>query len=388
MPADKSATPSADRPIKVLLVDDQPIVAEAVKRMLAGETDMDFHYCADPSRAVSEALQFSPTVILQDLMMPDIDGLTLVQWYRAHPKLRDIPLIVLSSREEATTKAEAFALGANDYLVKLPDRIELIARIRYHSRGYIALLQRNEAYRALTADLAQAAEYVMSLLPKPITGAGITTEWRYIPSAQLGGDSLGYHWIDAENFAMYVLDVSDHGVGVALFSVSALDAIRGEALPHVDFRVPEEVLGGLNQSFQMHEHNNLFFTCWYGVYHLPTRKLRYASGGHPPALLISNGEAPQQLLTSNPIIGAFPQAVFTGGCTLVKPGSCLYVYSDGVYEVGTPEGTIWGLEGLEDFLRQQPGGLADLDALHAYVQSIHGRAVLEDDFSILRVAFP
>lgn len=374
--------------IKVLLVDDQAIVGETVKRMLAGETDMALHYCPDPSRAIPEALQFAPTVILQDLVMPDIDGLTLVRWYRAHPKLREVPLIVLSSREEAITKAEAFAQGANDYLVKLPDRIELIARIRYHSRGYIAMLQRNEAYQALAADLAQAAEYVMSLLPKPLADGTVRSEWRYIPSAQLGGDSFGHHWIDPENFAMYLLDVSGHGVGAALFSMSALDSIRCQALPHVDFRAPEEVLAGLNQAFQMRQHNNLFFTCWYGVYHIPSRTLRYASGGHPPALLISSAGALQPLLTGNPIIGAFPQLPFRGACTLVEPGSHLYIYSDGVYEIEGPDGVMWDLEGFQDFLKRQPGSVSDLDALHAYVQNMHGSTVLDDDFSIMLIEFP
>ena len=69
--------------------------------------------------------------------------------FREHEATRETPLIVLSTKEEPKIKAEAFALGANDYLVKLPDRLELLARIRYHSKGYINLLQRNEAYRAL-----------------------------------------------------------------------------------------------------------------------------------------------------------------------------------------------------------------------------------------------
>ena len=95
------------------------------------------------------ANEFAPTVILQDLVMPDIDGLMLVRFFRANAATRDIPLIVLSTKEEPKTKAEAFACGANDYLVKLPDKIELLARIRYHSKGYIGLLERNDAYRAL-----------------------------------------------------------------------------------------------------------------------------------------------------------------------------------------------------------------------------------------------
>ena len=205
--------------IRVLLVDDQAMVGETVRRMLAPEADIIFQYCQDPTRAVPTAVEWSPTVILQDLVMPEVDGLDLVRFFRAHPKLRDIPLIVLSSKEEAVTKAEAFALGANDYLVKLPDRIELVARIRYHSQGYINLLQRNEAYQALLAsqqklanEVARAAEYVISLLPTPISGGDVTTAWRYVPSATLGGDSFGYHWIDGEHFAFYLLDVCGHGL--------------------------------------------------------------------------------------------------------------------------------------------------------------------------------
>src|SRR6202035_2237564 len=138
--------------------------------------------------------------------MPEIDGLTLVKMFRANDKTRETPLIVLSTKEEATTKAEAFAVGANDYVVKLPDRLELLARIRYHSKGYINLLQRNEAYQALQAsqkmlakDVAQAAKYVYSLLPDKLKKGDIRTDWRFIPSADLGGDSFGYDWVDEDH---------------------------------------------------------------------------------------------------------------------------------------------------------------------------------------------
>jgi len=133
--------------VTVLLVDDQMIIGEAVRRMLADEKDIDFHYCQDATQAIKMAERISPTVILQDLVMPEIEGLTLARYFRANEATRDVPLIVLSSKEEPVTKARAFALGANDYVVKLPDRLELLARIRYHSKGYINLLERNEAYK-------------------------------------------------------------------------------------------------------------------------------------------------------------------------------------------------------------------------------------------------
>ncbi|MCC6822459.1 MAG: response regulator [Verrucomicrobia subdivision 3 bacterium] len=141
--------PPSEYHVMVLLVDDQAMVCEAIRRALASEADIDFHYCADAREALTLATQIRPTVILQDLVMPGLDGLTLVNQFRANPATREIPIIVLSTNENPQVKGQAFALGANDYLVKLPDRIELIARIRYHSRAYLNQLQRDAAYRAL-----------------------------------------------------------------------------------------------------------------------------------------------------------------------------------------------------------------------------------------------
>jgi putative two-component system response regulator len=125
----------------VLLVDDQRIIAEALRRVLATERDIALHICTTPADAVDTAVRVAPTVILQDLVMPNADGMDLVLAYRAHSSTSQIPVIVLSANEEAAAKAEAFARGADDYLVKLPDPVELIARIRYHSRAYRASLQ-------------------------------------------------------------------------------------------------------------------------------------------------------------------------------------------------------------------------------------------------------
>lgn len=147
----------------VLLVDDQAMVGEAVRRELEPEQDIDFHYCAKPDEAVAVAERTRPTVILQDLVMPGIDGLTLVRRYRANPATRDIPIIVLSTKEDPLMKSAAFAAGANDYLVKLPDTIEMVARIRYHSRSYLNLQQRDEAYRALRQSQQQLLETNLEL---------------------------------------------------------------------------------------------------------------------------------------------------------------------------------------------------------------------------------
>ncbi len=156
-------TPADGYTAMVLLVDDQVMIAEAVRRALSGEPNIEFHFCSDPAQAAAIAESISPTLILQDLVMPNFDGLELVREYRARKATHNIPVIVLSSREEPKTKGDAFAAGANDYIVKLPDRIELIARIRYHTRAYLNLLQRDAAYRALHVSQRQLMEANLEL---------------------------------------------------------------------------------------------------------------------------------------------------------------------------------------------------------------------------------
>ncbi len=135
--------------ITVLLIDDQPMVAEAVRRSLEGEGDIDFHYCADPTKAIQTANSIQPTLILQDLIMPEVNGLMMVKFFRVNQQTAKVPIIVLSTKEEPEVKSEAFRVGVNDYIVKLPDKIELIARIRYHSQAYINYMQKEEAFCAL-----------------------------------------------------------------------------------------------------------------------------------------------------------------------------------------------------------------------------------------------
>ncbi|CAB3856408.1 MAG: diguanylate cyclase [Achromobacter mucicolens] len=196
----------------VLLVDDQVMVGEAIRRALVPEANIDFHYCSDPYKALSVAIQTRPTVILQDLVLPGVDGLSLVREYRGHPVTRDIPIIVLSTKEDPAIKSAAFAAGANDYLVKLPDSIELIARIRYHSRSYMALVQRDEAYQALRQSQQQLLESNMELRrltnSDGLTGLGnrryfdeyLNAEWQ-----RAGRDSreISMLMIDVDHFKSY-----------------------------------------------------------------------------------------------------------------------------------------------------------------------------------------
>ena len=201
-----------DDTMRVLLVDDQLIIVEAVRRMLAGHSDIEFHYVTDPRAARAAALRLRPSVILQDLVMQGGDGFDLIRSYMEDEVLRDVPVIVLSTKEEAKLKAHAFAVGAHDYLVKLPDELELVARIRHHSDGYISRLQRDAAWHSLRAsqdELARANEELRRLAALDgLTGIAnrrrfdeaLQAEWQ---RGRRNGSPLALLLCDVDHFKLY-----------------------------------------------------------------------------------------------------------------------------------------------------------------------------------------
>lgn len=197
MPGKMLAEDQGDDPqetVTVLLVDDQPVIAMMVRKMLAVDPAIALHVCTEATEAVAHARQVRPTVILQDLVMPEANGLDLVLAYRSMPETRDIPIIVLSSNDEPAMKKSAFAIGANDYLVKLPEPIELVARIRYHSRAYMALVERDNAYRALR--LSQQKLLLSNLELQRLTNSdGLTG----LPNRRSFNDYLARAWATSQS---------------------------------------------------------------------------------------------------------------------------------------------------------------------------------------------
>jgi sigma-B regulation protein RsbU (phosphoserine phosphatase) len=128
----------------------------------------------------------------------------------------------------------------------------------------------------LAAEINEAADYILSALPPELNGE-IVARWKHVPSTALGGDAFGYHWVDADHLAIYLLDVCGHGVGSALMSVSAINDLRSQSLKGADFKKPSSVLCSINNAYLMEHHNNKFFTMWYGVYDRNSHTLTYAS---------------------------------------------------------------------------------------------------------------
>jgi serine phosphatase RsbU (regulator of sigma subunit) len=263
--------------------------------------------------------------------------------------------------------------------------LQVGGRFLKHERRSRKEVERDEE---LKRDLDKARNYVTSLLPAPIHAGPVRTDWCYVPSTQLGGDAFSYGRLDDEHVLAYLIDVSGHGVGAAMHSVTVLNVLRQRALPNTDFHDPAQVLASLNAMFQMDDHDGMYFTAWYGVYSLRTRRLAYASAGHHPAYLYAPGGEVAPLRTPALMIGGAPNAKYRTETVDVPAGAALYLFSDGVFEVTTRDGRLCA---IDEFLPLLAGVDAEVPGetarVHAAVRAMSKPGSLDDDFSLLLIRF-
>ncbi len=329
-----------------------------------------------------------PALIICDWMMPLMDGLEVCQRVKADPELSTTFFILLTSKRSLSDRVEGLDTGADDFLAKPIELAELQARVRAALRLQQLTQDLQIQKQRLEAELSEASDYVQSLLPAPMQHP-VTIDSCFIPSRQLGGDCYDYTWISPNHLVVFLLDMSGHGLGAALPSVSILNLLRSRSLNGVDFHQPQQVLSALNKIFQMGDQGDKYFTLWYGIYNLADRNLRYASAGHPPAILLNrNGTTSQLLRLKTPgfPIGMFPDAKFICHSQQIDPGSQLYIFSDGVYELHQGNGEIWGLEQFETLLkglhnRQQNQIATVLERLRLH----NGSPMFQDDVSLIQL---
>lgn len=389
----------------ILIVDDVPKNLQVVGKIL----DQNNYEVAvaDSAEAALEVLKnIIPDLILLDVMMPDIDGYELCELIKKQKKLKNIPVIFLTAQTDVDNIVRGFEVGGVDYITKPFNFREFLARIKTHlelknAREQIErnskiihefnelLIQSNrdkdKYLDVINNELESAAEYVSSLLPEVITSGSIKTDWLFIPSQRLGGDSFGYRQIDEDNFMIYLLDVCGHGIRSALHSVTILNVLNSRNLARTDFRNPDEVLNSLNNMFQMSEHNDLFFSIWYGVYNHRHKILKYAGAGHPPVLLFDEHNDIHKLVSKNALLGVIPDLKINSVKIEIKNKAKLYLYSDGAYEILKPNGKHWSVEEFTDIVKKNVTEKLKIRHIYDECLRINDNKNLSDDFSLLKV---
>jgi len=380
---------------KILIVDDDPVIQLVLRKTLQGQ-GYDVITANDGEQGIEQAYQNKPALVICDWLMPGIDGIEVCRQMKAAPQLANIFFILLTSRSDLGDRVLGLDSGADDFLVKPVEVGELLARVRSGLRLYQAAQQLQDLAQDLQhqkdhleAELFEAGDYIRSLLPAPLTG-GIRSEALFIPCKQLGGDCFDYYWLDPDYLMVYLLDVSGHGLGAALLSVSIQNLLRSQALPDINFYRPDDVLRGLNEMFQMTEQHPRYFSLWYGVYNRAQQRLTYASAGHPPAVLISGDFATgdiqvQQLKTRGAPIGMLSNTKYNSAFCQFNLPSRLIIFSDGSYEFKQPNGEFWSIEQFIELLTRHACSNQSLSRILTEIQQLAGTETFEDDFSLLEL---
>lgn len=392
---------------KILIVDDDPMLRTILKRTLQNQ-GYDVIIATNGEEGITQAKLNNPALIICDWIMEPMDGLEVCRRIKSEPQLSTTFFILLtakgkgSDKEAVNERVKGLDAGADEFVSKPIEMEEVKARVRAGLRLYELnqklqmlnqdLQTKKEALEVLNeklqAELDEAAEYVISLLPSPLKGT-IATEAVFLPSARLGGDCFDYYWLDNDNLAIYLLDVSGHGVGSALLSVSVLNVLRSQSLPNTNFYQPSQVLMALNNAFQMSNQGEKYFTIWYGVYNRVNGKLIYSNAAHPPAILLSGTKNEVKQLSSTGLpIGFFPDADFEDEYIDIQESSSLYIFSDGAYEIHQPDGKIWGLDAFINLLvEQQQTSTHNLNLLMEYIRNLNSKEIFDDDLSLLKINF-
>ena len=371
---------------RVLIVDDVRANVDLLVTVLRGEYKLSVALDGETALRVAEIQP--PDPILLDIMMPGMDGYEVCRRLKSAPATRDIPVVFLTSHAEIQHKAEAFELGAADYVTKPFVVLEVRARVRALLR---AKAYQDTVRELLESELRVAREIQMGLVPHDFSrltaGDGPDLFACLEPARAVGGDLYDVFRLDDRRLALVLGDVSGKGIPAALFMVMTLTLVR--SLARLTSR-PEEVLTRVNEALSADNPSSMFVTLFFAVLDCPTGRLSYASGGHLAPLLLREGQAPRPLFAQGgPLVGALAGLTFEGAETQLEPGDLVLAYTDGVTEASAPDGTLFGVDRLQALLAEADPrtGRDAVDAVLAGVRVFAGGTEQADDIAMLAVGY-
>jgi phosphoserine phosphatase RsbU/P len=398
----------------LLVVDDDLFNREIVKPRLE-RRGYRVDTAADGTAALAQINDHPYDLILLDIVMPGLDGIEVLKAVRQHKSRAQLPVILVTAKDETEDIVAGLREGANDYVTKPIDMEVLLARIGTHvilKRTAESLVESNrrleQANAQLRRDLEAAAKIQRSHLPEGVPNfKNCDFAWKYEPCQQLGGDNLNIMALTEDQIGFYVLDVSGHGVQAALMSVAINHLLepskddtsvvnrpnrlrQSEAEPAYLAANPHDVAVRLNRHFVFDLSVAQYFTILYGVLNLRDRVCRYVSTGHPPPIHLTKQGEVKVLESSGLPVGIFQEGEpgyepFEERTIELKSGDRLYIYSDGVIEAKNKSDQQFGIDGLTRVLednREKPLDQS-LNAVFSAVRHWCAEGQLDDDLSML-----
>lgn len=395
--------------MRILIAEDERITRRSLLRELE-RWNHEVVATEDGAQAWKEFQHQQFDLVVTDWDMPSVDGCELIQRIRRGDQVGYVYLIMLTGRSEKSDLVAGMEAGADDFLAKPFDRDEL--RVRISAGERIINLERRLAdqYDKLRTtnermhrDLRAAAKIQQDLLPTTLPQmGGLRFAWRYKPCDELGGDLLNVVSIGKNCAAMYLADVSGHGVAASLVSVSVhrslsvrndrssliltQDDLHGNERP----TRPDQVATRLNQLYPMSSNDGHFMTLVYASIDTQSLQFDYCAAGHPGPVVARRGETVWSLETGGLPIGVVPDPNYETATMQLIAGDRIYLYSDGLMEVSNPDGEMFGRQQIEETIDRcrelsiEDSSDALIDAAVAWQRSDQ----FADDLSLLAVEVP
>lgn len=385
-------------PERVLIVDDNAINRRVLQSMLRHE-QVALSTASDGEEALAAARREPPNLILLDIMMPAKDGYQVCAELKADPRTEHVPVIFLSALSETADKIRGLELGAVDYITKPFDQGEVLARVRSQLKIQRLAEQIRRAHRDLQdkqahieEDLKAAAAIQRSLVPSQAPPlAGLHLAWRFIPCERVGGDLFHFVPMPDGQLAVYVLDVSGHGVPAAMVTVSLSQYLSPQARHLSDdggiAYAPGDVLAALDREYPI-ERFDKYFTIAYTLIDPRAGRLRYSLGGHPQPLVVRRDGRIELLDAGGALIGVGAPVPFEEAAIDLQPGDRIFLFTDGITECEDRGGAAFGDARLHAALRR--GGHTLDEACDAVIAALHafaGSADSQDDITLVGVEY-
>jgi sigma-B regulation protein RsbU (phosphoserine phosphatase) len=367
---------------RVLLVDDAKanldILVEGLK------SDHKLSLAINGEAALQVAVRTPPDLVLLDIVMPGIDGYEVCRRMRQMPETAEVPIMFLSSLEEIQNKARGFEAGANDYLTKPFEMLEVKARVRSLLK---AKAYSDAAKEQIASELRVAREIQMGMLPHDFSNFeqayNISFDAVLEPAREVGGDLYGVCAAGPERLVIFLGDVSGKGIPASMFMVRAISAAR---LLSRDGPEPERILARLNDELAADNPSGMFVTFLCAVFEPRSGRLVLANAGQSRPVLLRRGDSPRWAVKDlGTALGFEPGITFEPTELTLHEGDALILYTDGVSEAFNPQEECYGSERLLADATALGGQTASAitKGLLQKVRAFAGNAPQSDDIAIL-----
>lgn len=383
-------------PTKILVVDDEPdlnvLITQRFRKRVR-EKELAFVF-AESGAAALRKLQEEPdvAVVLSDINMPEMDGLTLLGELQArHPLLKTV---IISAYGDMANIRTALNRGAFDFITKPVEFDDLEITLEKTLRAAHETLQAaydRERLISLQRDLEVARRIQNALLPRHFPPFPERKEFELhaamLPAREVGGDFYDFFFIDEDRLGFVIGDVSDKGVPAALFMAVSKTLLKAEALTAAS---PEQCLERVNDLLCADNPSAMFVTIFYGVLNTRTGEVVYSNAGHnSPFILRRNGSIEAAATTNGFVLGAFVNIKQTAKQIQLQTNEGIFLYTDGITEAVNSTEAIFTEERLQEVLQRAPNApLPEMvEGVIAAVNEFAQGAAQADDLTVLALRY-